>query len=253
MTNRRLFCFIFTIIIFCSASIYFVKILPLDSSLQSNLISEIIGSGVLGSIVAGIFFYLAEESEYQASKNKAMAFYKNKLLLDINEAGERGPSIWNLSGLNKFYFDGSFINSLFDIYQDNFLSINDYSAYFPKDKLINTYNDFYKVVRRGYVAGEKLENIIRQFVRSEHHKLGLISANDKSMVMFLKGRLFANLPDTELIKHIEWNTVPDRATQFLDQLGKDSPTKTTITDLTNTRTKLVKLEKQILKLAKKTN
>lgn len=142
-----------------------------------------------------------------------MFFYRKK---PQKSTKERGSSIWNLSGLNKFYFDGSYINPLFDVYQSNFSLINDYIAYFPDNKLINKYNKFYKLTRLGYVLGEKLENLIRQHVRAEHHKLNLIAANDTNMVMFIKGNLFAKLSDAELIKHLEWNTVPDRANQFVN-------------------------------------
>ena len=249
METKKLLNFILSIIIICSVSIVIILIVPFSNSFKDGVIAEIIGGGILGTIVAGVFYYLEESDEYQANKSKALSFYMNKLLLDINEAKERGPSIWNLSGLNKFYFDGSHINPLFDVYQSNFNLINDFAAYFPKNKLIKKYNEFYKLTRKGYVLGEKLENLIRQYVRTEHHKLDLISASDISMVMFLKGKLSANLSEAELIKHIGWNTVPKKAIQFTNQLGSNPTAKNLLKDINEIRNLLIKFEKQIFKLA----
>jgi len=250
MQENKLLKFIFFIVIFCGISIVAILVSPISEQLKDGIIAEIVGGGILGAIVAGIFFYLEESNEYQASKNKAKAFFDNQLLMDIGEVAERGPSIWNLSGRNKFYFDGSSINSLFDVYQTNHLSINDFSAYFPNHELIKEYNAFYKLARNGYVLGEKLENIIMQHVRSEHHKLNLISANDSTTIMYVKGRIFANLPDVDLIKHLEWQSVPERAIKMVEQFNGDMSVKEVIKKLTDIRVKLMESSEKIIKLVK---
>jgi len=250
MEVNKLIKFIFLIVIFCGISIACIFISPIPEQLRDGIIAEIVGGGIFGAIVAGIFFYLQESSEFQASKNKAESFFDNNLLMDIEEVAERGASIWNLSGLNKFYFDGSSINPLFDVYQINHLSINDFSAYFPDNTLIKEYNNFYKLARKGYVLGEKLENIIRQHVRAEHHKQNLIAANDHTTVMYIKGKLFADLPDADLIKHLEWQTVPERATVMLTQFNGDTAVKEVVDSLKGIRVKLMKSSEKIIKLAK---
>jgi len=206
----------------------------------------VIGAGVLGSIVAAVFFYLQESGEYEANKSKSVTFFNNKLLLDIKEVESRNPSLWNLSGLNKFYFDGSRINPLYDVYQHNFDNISNYTAYFPEDDLIQTYTKFYKKVRQGYVLGEKLENLINQLVRAEHHKANVISPNDPPMRAYLKAKLFANLPDAEINKHLEWNTTHQRAIELLKIAEQDTQIKELIKNLQDMRAKLLKLESQIL-------
>lgn len=250
MELNKLLKFIALIVIFCGISIAVILASPITEQLRDGIIAEIIGGGILGAIVAGIFFYLEETNEYQASRNKAEAFFNNKLLMDIEEVAERGPSIWNLSGLNKFYFDGTSINPLFDVYQTNYLSINDFSAYFPDNLLIREYNEFYRTIRSGYVLGEKLENIIRQHVRAEHHKQNLIAANDNTAVMYIKGKIFANLPDADLIKHLEWQSVPERATKMLGYFSNDIMVKDVKRKLKEIRVKLIKSSEKIIKLSK---
>src|SRR4051794_40221334 len=121
MDIKKLSIFIFVIFIFCVLLILlFCLFLSGDTDLRNGLIAETVGGGLLGSIVAAVFFYLQESDEYSTGKKKAKSFYDDKLILDLREAFDRNQSPWNLSGLNKFYFDNSRINSLFDIYQNNF-------------------------------------------------------------------------------------------------------------------------------------
>jgi hypothetical protein len=241
--------FILAVIILCIIGIFVTYLLPIPISLKDGITAEIIGGGVLGAIVAGIFFYLEESSEYQIGKTKSLSFVNNKLLLDIKEVSDRDPSAWNLGGRNKFYFDSSYINSLFDVYQANFAAINDYTAYFPKDTLITKYTEFYKQVRKGYVLGEKLENRIRQFVRAEHHKLNVDSINDEFMLMYIKGRIFTTITDSGLIKHLDWKSVPVRAQILVKELNNNDEVKKLIQELLNARKDLLKSEELIFKLA----
>jgi hypothetical protein len=188
MDVKNLIKFIVAIVILCTVLIFFFYVyFSNNTQLRDSLIAETVGGGILGSIVAAIFFYLQEANEYQTNKKKALSFYKDKLILDLREGFDRNPSPWNFSGLNKFYFDYSRINFLYDIYHNNFNEINDYDAYYPDDELIDVYKDFYREVRKGYVLGEKLEGEIYQLVRRENHKRGAISANDPMYQKYLKG------------------------------------------------------------------
>ncbi|MBU0504633.1 hypothetical protein KJ708_01475 [bacterium] len=250
MEVTKLIKFITLIVVLCGICILLIFISPIPDQLRDGIIAEIVSGGILSAIVAGIFFYLQESSEFQASKNKAESFFKNNLLSDIEEVAERGASIWNLSGLNKFYFDGATINPLFDVYKNNLLSINDFSAYFPENTLIKEYNHFYRLTRKGYVLGEKLENIIRQHVRAEHHKQNIIAVNDNTTVMYIKGKLFVNLPDKDLIKHLEWQTVPERAKTMLAQFDSATNLKEVVAQLEEIRAKLMKSSDKIIQLAK---
>ena len=126
MDIKRLVVFIGIILAFCTSLIViFLVFLSGNTQLRDGLIAETVGGGILGSIVAATFFYLQEADEYHADKKKSKSFYDDKLILDLREAFDRRESPWNFSGLNKFYFDNSRINSIFDIYENNFEKINE--------------------------------------------------------------------------------------------------------------------------------
>jgi hypothetical protein len=252
MDIKRLVKFIIAIIILCSILIsLFWCLLSDNMGLRDGLIAETVGGGILGAIVAAIFFYLQEADEYQTNKKKALSFYNDKLILDLKEAFDRNPSPWNFSGLNKFYFDNSRINSLYDVYQSNFGEINDYDAYYPDSKLIDVYKDFYREVRKGYVLGEKLEGEIYQLVRKENHKRSLIAAKDFGYRAYLKGNLFANISDVDISRYMEWNTLPDTVPQLLEVAKNNTTITSLIAEIKKVRESLLTKEKKIKKLVEK--
>lgn len=249
MNTKKLAIFIFGILIFCGVLIFlFTIFLSGNTQLRDGLIAETVGGGILGAIVAAIFFYLQEADEYQTNKKKTQSFYEDKLILDLKEAFDRSASPWNFSGLNKFYFDNSHINSLFDVYQSNFDAINEYDAYFPKNELVNIFKEFYREVRKGYVLGEKLEGEIYQLVRKENHKRQLIAANDFGYRAYLKGNLFASLPDDVILRYMEWDRVPDTIPQLIEVAKNSSEILSLVGELKKVREQLLQKEKSIEKL-----
>lgn len=251
MRYKKLFLTLF-LIIFVSGLLIIALLfcISISTSLKESLISTIVGSGLFGGVIAWLFFYLQSQSEYEASKTRAQSFFDNKLILDILEADSRGDSPWNFSGLNKFYFDSSKINSLFDVYQNNESKLNDFLSYFSKNKLANTYRDFYRLARKGYVLGERLEGMFYQVVRVAHHKEGLISANDSRAIAYLKGRLFTNLSSQDINRYLEWEAVPERLKKLEANLSKNKDFVKAISELRETRKKLIDLSAEVIKLAK---
>lgn len=216
-----------------------------NTQLRDALIAETVGGGILGSIVAGMFFYLQESGEYQTSKKKALSFYEDKLTLDINEVFDRSPSPFNFSGLHKFYFDGSRLNALYDVYENNFNEINNYTAYYSDNLLVNTFKEFYKEARKGYVLGEKLEGVIYQIVRREHHKRQVINANDFNAQGYLKGHLFASMEDSDIIRYLDMQSVPARMSEIVEAFNSNSEAKELLDEVKTARENLLKRENEI--------
>ncbi len=252
MNIKKLFTFIAVILLFCLGLIFLVWcFLSTNSQLRDNLIAEIVGGGILASVITAVFFYLQEADEHHANKRKAESFYHDRLVLDIRESFDRNKSPWNFSGLQKFYFDDSRINSLYDIYEKNFSDINNFQAYFPANKLISVFNELYRLTRKGYVLAEKLEGEIYQLVRAEHHKRQLISANDFSSKAYIKGKLFANISDDVILKYLEWQTIPERIPQILEIAKKNPEISKLMKQITSVRNKLIQKENAIKTLLDK--
>jgi hypothetical protein len=52
---NKLIKFVLLIILFCAVSIAIILYVPISESLKDGIVAEIIGGGVLGAMVAGIF------------------------------------------------------------------------------------------------------------------------------------------------------------------------------------------------------
>jgi len=235
------------IALLCVVSILFIQYLPLTSTLKEAVIAEIIGSGILGGIVASVFFYLQELTTHQSNKTKASGFIA-RLTSDIKESFNRGASAWNLSGNNKFYFDNSIVNSLYDIYDKHSVSITEYQDYLKDNKLIKLLNSIYEKTREGYVIGEKIDNVLYQIVRVHHHKLNVISANDYRMISYLKAKLVANFSDEDVARYLEWQQAPDRANDLLKAATEDSNISSLIKDVMSVRQELLQEIEKLRKI-----
>lgn len=246
MNIKKLSAFILIILSVCAALILFIwYILTGNTQLRDSLIAEIVGGGILGSIVAGTFFYLQESGEYQASKQKALSFYEDKLFLDINEVFDRSPSPFNFSGLHKFYFDGSRINALYDAYVSNFNEINNYTAHYKENEFVNIFNEFYKEARKGYVLGEKLEGAIYQIVRREHHRRDLADAHDFVTQTYIKGHLFVGVPDSDIARYIAVQSIPARMQEIVQVFKENPQALEFMKEVKTARTNLLLREKEI--------
>ncbi len=225
-----------------------VLLITRPGNFQENLITTIIGSGMIGAIIAGSFYYLQETSEAEASKKKAQSFYQTKLIADIADVKQAGPTLWNLSGAETFYFDQTLINALFDVYRSNFDRANEYLAYFPDDALVGNLKALYVEARKSYIKGKKLDNIINQTVRQHHHSKGLIGANDISTRSYIKAKLFADLTDDSVCKHLEWNAVPERASEALELVRVIEEANKLIKQLQKDRKQIAKIADNIVQI-----
>jgi|SRR5581483_3932035 len=242
---------ILVVIAACLVAILVVYELPLTVTLKEALYSSIVGSGFVGLIVSGAIYYVQENSEYQANKLKAHDFFYYRLIPDLKEIFKRSPSPWNLSGSNKFYFDDSYFNSLFDEFDKYFDNIFNYSSYFPYDQLPKTYYDFYADIREGYVLGEKTEGAIYQIVRAVHHQLNIDSINDSNAIMFTRASLISGMFETEILKYLSMGAKPGQYATIVDLASNNQNIIQWITDISSLRKKLQKTSDEIRSLTDK--
>ncbi len=246
--SKNIFTSLIVISVLCVLAIYITELLSITTTLKEAVIAEIIGSGILGGIVSSVFFYLQELASFQSNVGKSKPVV-SRLTLDIKEANDRGASYWNLSGGIKFYFDFSIINSLYDVYEKHYDSIEEFFPYIGDNKFLKLYSSIYLQTRAGYVLGEKIDNVLRQIVRAAHHKKGLIAANDPSTVAYLKAKLVTNIPDDGIIKHLEWNAVPERASELLSTVKANKEEMKNITEIIELRLKIMKEIEKLVQLA----
>ena len=171
-------------------------------------------------------------------------------MLDIKEAKVRGSSDWNLSSDKKFYFDGSILNSLYDIYEKHSLEMGEYGSYLKGSDLVSSFNKMYLNMREGYVVGEKIDSILYQIVRSYHHKNDLISANDPPTIAYIKAKLIARMSDDSVIKYLGWKSVPERAVEVLKIATQDKVLKNKTQQIIKLRNDLIKETDKLLELIK---
>lgn len=189
-----------------------------NTSLRDGIIAEIIGGGVIAVFVAGMLLYLESKSQFEGGKSNAFSFLKNKLVLDISDMIERGPTAWTHGSNHAFYFDASFINPLFIIYMDNISKINEFLPYFANDEFIETFNKFYLQVRKGLIKAEKLENFIKNFVRTKNHTSEIDKINDMDAIKYLKTILFAERPVEAIMKHLPWKNIPSYINEYIEEV-----------------------------------
>jgi len=111
------------------------------------------------------------------------------------------------------------------------------------------YGKFYRLTRKGYVFGEKLNNRIYQIVREEHYKRKIIANRDFNMRSYIKAKLFANFSDKGINKYLEWNKVPKETKEILKIVSNDKLATNLINETVKIRKKLIKIANQTSKLS----
>jgi hypothetical protein len=230
------------IALICAASIILVNWLGIDQNLKYSLIAEIVGSGIVAGLISYFFFELQNANEYEASKNRAEAYYKKKALPDIQEVFETEQSIsWSIDLGKDFYLSASLINPLYKAYEENLDVVIDYQSYFPDDILLRSMDALYLLARKTYTQGALLDNNLRRLIRVEHHKLSIHQMNDGTMLQYLKVKLFAGVSDEEVIQYLDWDTIPDRANDMVDAAQANDEIKARLAILQGWRDPALKL------------
>ena len=235
------------IVFFCVTSILIVLCIFYNNlNLRDSLISTIVGSGMFGAIVASAFFYLQESNEYNKEKNDIKNLFENKIILNLKEVEIKGPTIYSLDNQKRFYFDGSCINNLFKICDEDIISIKKYFKYFPNDKMAEALLGFYKGTKIGYIAGEKLDEKLKNLIRASHYELGVDSVNDSSVLMYVKGKIYINEDDKNLAKWLGYKDVPERLKKITEEIKSNDDIKKLLEVINTSKELILKLEKFII-------
>lgn len=194
---------------------FMVILFVTDRSLRDNLIAAIVGSGLIGIVVGAVLLSFKETGEFEASKNKANLFYETKLLLDLREAIDLGPTPFILGQGPEFYFNGNLINAVYQVAENNLEAISNYLAYFPDNLVVDQLRKVYLLYRRATVLAKKLDDGLYQIVREHHHENEIDSFNDNNTKSYIKSKIITELPDSELERHLDWTSIPKSASQAL--------------------------------------
>jgi hypothetical protein len=98
-----------------------------------------------------------------------------------------------------------------------------------------------------------MEGFIYQIVRQDHYQRGLISVNDLPTKEFIKARLLSGLSDTEIMKYLEWNQIPERATASLEAVKASFQAADLLNQIIQTRSSLTEIITEIKTLAQTPN
>ena len=200
MKNLKLLLFVIALIV--TISILFCIILAnlnlISSNLSDNLIGSILGSGLIAAIVTSGFYVLRENVTQIFETKQAQAFYNNKLIPSLKEVFMRDCPEWNPNGGKKAYYDNSYNNSIFDLYQSLFDAISNSAEHFKEDELYTTFTKHYNKMREAYVLGEKMDNIIMRVVRLKNARVGIQEHMDRFYIAGIKGKLFTDLSKDEV-------------------------------------------------------
>ena len=251
MKIKRLIQFLLNIIAFFVLLIALVFVSSLDYTFKEQLIVEFIGSGLMAAIVSGFFFFVQETGEYQAKKQKSDNFLTYELIPTFKESISRGKSLWMIDSGKEFFFDSSFINPFFDLINKDINEIRDCFSYYPSSHLLNKLLGFYSKARRGYVLSEKTESYLRRFIRVYNHGRGLDLVSDPSVIMYIKGKVFAEQPDEVLVKYLYAKSIPDFMHEAAEVVGHDKELSRMLKELNIVREDLIEDTKNIIDLVEK--
>lgn len=166
----------------------------ISGNLYDNLFGGVVSAGFVGFIVSVVVILIQEQSNLLAKKQSARVFYETRFLPDIRELFSRNMSEWNLDGGKKFYFDNSYANSIYDLYEKYSEGIFDYHKQFPSNRKVGSVKLIYEKTRMGYVLGEKLDQLISEVIRLELAPKNILEHMDIFYLRYMKAKLFTNKP-----------------------------------------------------------
>lgn len=159
---------------------------------QAGLEIELIGSGILASIIGLLLFSFQEDVRKSQNKERSKRFFEKIVLKSITNAFDRSLSTLNISTPmnHKAYYDNSNINNLYDTIEKYLDSILEFIDYHNKNEPAKKLIEFYDSTEEGYRRGEELDILL--------NKMSKITHIDQETVIYLKGLRYAQFENEEL-------------------------------------------------------
>lgn len=227
------------------------RYLTISDQLKDALIAEIVGGGVTALAIGILLLYIQRRGQTTEQVSSGKAFIEGTLIVDIYEAAKRGASLWNLGRgrNNKFYFDNTIVNHLYDVVRGHSERISRYRQVLPTNEILNQSRKLELAIRDGYVIGERLDTILHQIIREGHAKRGVHPANDDPVLSYIKAKLFADLTDDQVVIYLAWPQISEERRQLFEVAYQNDNVKTHVNVLSDMRASLVTKAEELIKLA----
>lgn len=196
--------YILVVLFGCCLIIWLVLSLPIDDSLAYGIVSETIGSGILGVVVTVTLYQYQKQNEYDEKLSKIRVNFYEKIVFELKKIIKNDKELWGIFDDEKFYFSSSYINLFFNITERSLTTLIEYKKHFPLDIFAVDMINFHNSIEDAYIAVKKMDEILRAKVRDKHYELGISQYNDQEVFQYLRAKLFTPIEEDILFKYLDW-------------------------------------------------
>lgn len=181
------------IIIFVDLTILAVVVtmeLSISDNLRSAIIAEIIGSGIIGAIIAFMIYRIAE------NRNSGIYQYETrlkfeKILQDMKQVIMEGNDTAVLNNSHEYFFSNSLINGFYRVCQQHSLDIR--RCKFDLDgapmKLAYDMANFYNLAVEARSVVQKIDDQIVQFARQYNLEKNVSIGFDAQVINYIRAKV----------------------------------------------------------------
>ncbi len=219
--------------------------LPIDINFQHDLVSTIIGSGILGIFVAALFFYFDKEGDDRRQRREAQAFVTGELTYDIREIEDRPKQVWIPGTANRFYFGNSRLMHYYDVLNKHAKTIHRYLEILGQNKILIVSVELYNGLRKALTLAENIDIYFAHAVTQKHRTEQQPRQLDRAILEYLKIKIYTELKDEEFIREIGLVSIPPYVKKLVFNLNEDAEMNSYISQLREKRIELERLSEQL--------
>ncbi len=201
----------------------------LSEGFRESLIVELIGAGFVTLFVslamALIQHLFAANVEKIRAKRESLAWIEEIMEPEFKSEFEKGATPWNMHEREDaaFYFHDSPINRIYDLIMRHHENIVKCAG--PSDSMfLARLLEIKRIVEAGRSVGSKIDLDLRNRVRSFNKNRNANSANDGSLFVYARAKIFSNLTEAKILEYVEYGNDQIR-TEFMKTLD-DNTTNT---------------------------